>query len=82
MTSYQDINFKGIDLRVHYETTPYSPEVRYLPNGDPGYPAEGGDFDIYSVELEGVDILCLLSQDTIDSITTICCENDYGENTL
>lgn len=77
--TYQDINFRGVDIRVHYEATPYVPAVYYLSNGDPGYPAEGGDFDIYSVEVEGVNIWELLSEDTLDKIAQTCIDNykDY-----
>ena len=62
------VGFKGVDLYIKYEATPFVPEVRYLSNGDPGYPAEGGDFDIYSISVEGIEIIGLLSDETIKKI--------------
>lgn len=64
------VTYKDIELEIDYYATPYVPEVRYLPNGDPGYPAEGGDFDVEAVRLLGskVDIFELLSPETIHEI--------------
>lgn len=64
------VTYKNIELEIDYYSTPYVPEVRYLPNGDPGHPAEGGDFDVEAVRLLGskVDIFELLSPETIHEI--------------
>lgn len=34
-----------VDLTVSFALTSYSPAVMYLANGDPGYPAEGGEIE-------------------------------------
>ena len=65
-----EINFRGVDLEIEYEATPYRPAVYYLSNGDPGYPEEGGDFDIGAVYVGGVDIFELLTEDTLQLIAT------------
>ena len=70
MTGSGYVTYKGIELEIDYYSTPYVPERLYLSNGDPGYPAEGGDFDVEGVRLLGsdVDIFELLSEDTIHEI--------------
>ncbi len=35
----------GEDIRFTGHITRYYPAVYYLPNGDPGYPAEGGEIE-------------------------------------
>lgn len=64
-----------IEMEIGYEATPYRPEVRYLSNGDPGYPAEGGDFDIYEVRVGGVNIISLISKNDMDKIQEIAIRN-------
>lgn len=70
--SYAEFTYCGgnneHDLIVEYDSTPYVPERRYLSNGDPGYPAEGGDFDLTSIKLKGREIIQCLSEKTIISI--------------
>ena len=70
MTGTGYVTYKDIELKVDYYATPYVPARYYLDNGDPGYPAEGGDFDVEAVYLLGsrVDIYELLSEDTIHEI--------------
>jgi hypothetical protein len=40
-----DIVLNGHTLNAVGDATPYSPAVMYLRNGDPGYPAEGGEIE-------------------------------------
>lgn len=63
------INYKDVELRIEYETTPYRPAVYYLSNGDPGYPEEGGDFDVYEVLVGDQNIISLLSGADMEEIT-------------
>lgn len=42
MTHLHTIKFKERTYDVVWEAENYRPERRYLANGDPGYPAEGG----------------------------------------
>ncbi len=37
------------DVRVVGDISDYHPAVMYLSNGDPGYPAEGGEIEDYRV---------------------------------
>lgn len=58
-------------VTVEYEATEYVPARMYMNNGDPGHPAEGGEINICSVEvnLPGVtnfDLTEDLSQSVID----------------
>jgi hypothetical protein len=62
------IKFKGIDLDIYYETEDYIPEVRTLPNGDPGYPSEGGDFYVTGVFVKDVDITELVASYVLEEI--------------
>ena len=42
-TSSSNITYKGVDMYVEFNYSEYRPAVYYLSNGDPGYPAEGGE---------------------------------------
>ena len=66
--SYTSEVGKDHDLEIEFEATPYRPAVMYLSNGDPGYPEEGGDFDIYSIKKNGVELINKLSSKQIDRI--------------
>lgn len=53
-----EITLAGVTLRVTGTYTKAVPEVRYLRNGDPGYPAEPEDFEAEKVELlPGIDAM-------------------------
>ena len=39
-----------VDCRITFNYTPGHPEVRYLRNGDPGYPAEPAEVEFVSAE--------------------------------
>jgi len=82
MTGTGSVTYKGIELEIDYYATPYVPEVRYLSNGDPGYPQEGGDFDVEAVRLDGsdIDIIELLSTDTISGIAEAYCRQHADDN--
>lgn len=65
------INYRGMDMEVEYFSTPFSPEVRTMSNGDPGWPAEGGEFYVESVKVCGVDITELISEEELERIGEI-----------
>jgi hypothetical protein len=73
MTGTVNITFgeQDVEMQIEYEATPYRPAVWYLSNGDPGYPEEGGDFDVYGVIVNGEDIINSLSAEDLDKITEI-----------
>ena len=47
--TYHDGDEDGITIRVVGEISRSYPAVMYVPNGDPGYPAEGGDIVDYKI---------------------------------
>lgn len=69
--SHTYITYHGVALYVEYDYSDYVPEVRWLMNGDPGYPAEGGDFDITSVMIKDVQIFEMLTEDQLKEIEDI-----------
>ena len=75
MTGSVTITYCDIEMEIVYEATPFVPEVRYLSNGDPGYPAEGGDFDIYEVIVGGVNIISLINNEDMEKIQEIAIRN-------
>lgn len=74
------INYKEVEMVVEYEVTPYIPEVRYLSNGDPGYPAEGGEFNIIDIIVRDQSITTLLSDEQFTEIEQICINSLENEN--
>ena len=79
-SSSSNITYKGVDMYVEFDYSEYRPAVYYLSNGDPGYPAEGGEFEITSVQVgkEGIQIGELLSDDDYAEIEQIII-NNYEE---
>ena len=75
-----------VELEVKCTGTlnPYHPAVMYLPNGDPGYPEEGGDLVDFTVELFGEDITEKLTPIQLENLKNEFCENesdgDYEED--
>lgn len=49
VTSFQ---FGDQTLRVTFDYSPGTPDVMYLPNGDPGYPGDPEEFEVTKIELE------------------------------
>lgn len=39
-------------LRATFDYSPGTPDVMYLPNGDPGYPGDPEEFEVTAIELE------------------------------
>lgn len=60
------VTYRNLELEIEFEATPYTPARMYLSNGDPGYPEEGGDFEIHKVSIQGVDITDLFDGDFED----------------
>lgn len=47
----EDDEYEYVDLEVSATISDYYPAVRYLRNGDPGYPAEGGEVEDLTVTM-------------------------------
>ena len=68
-TQVGSLKYLGVDLDITYNYSPYSSGVMWESNGEIGYPDEGGELYILSVEVGGVDIYNILTEDIIDSIS-------------
>jgi len=68
------IIFCGIELTVSGTYTPEEPQVRYYDDMS-GYPGASSEFDINSVQINGVEINDILSEDQFDEIAEICIQN-------
>ena len=77
-TSSSNITYKGVDMYVEFNYSEYRPAVYYLSNGDPGYPAEGGEFEITSIQVGGIEIGTLIDDDACAEIEQIII-NNYEE---
>ena len=44
------------EVEVKYQYSPGTPDVMYLPNGDPGYPGDPAELEILDVTLDGIRI--------------------------
>ena len=72
------------EAEIEYTYTPGTPDVMYMPNGDPGYPGDPPEFEITSLKVFGVEIPThMLSDQALDMIYDDVCaweaENVYGE---
>lgn len=75
----------GITIRVVGNISDYVPAVYHLPNGDPGYPAEGGEIEDYKIfgtngkEIEDPDgdILDSVMDDVLESISEDAAADQY-----
>jgi hypothetical protein len=69
-----DVTYAGIDFTVIGSYATYKPATMYQKNGDPGEPAEGGNFEDYSVYLGDNDLTDLLSDDVLQYIMELADE--------
>ena len=46
---------RGVEFEVEYCYSPFRPGCYYMNNGDPGYPDEPADVEIFSVSHKGTD---------------------------
>ncbi len=52
---WTDENDIDMELEVSGDFVPGCPEVRYLKNGDPGYPAEPSEVDVHNISQHFAD---------------------------
>lgn len=62
-----DVNIYDVTLTVSGDYEPEEPRELYDSNME-GYPGAGAEFDLQSVEVEGVNIIDLLSSNVIELI--------------
>jgi hypothetical protein len=65
---------------VDYKITPGRDAVMYLPNGDPGYPAEPPEIEIISVKWGDIEVLQALSEDDLEIIEDFIADNHDEED--
>jgi hypothetical protein len=65
-----DLGILGeIEVEVEYSYSPGTPDVRYLPNGDPGYPGDPAELEILKVTYDGENITFLFDgNDTFETL--------------
>jgi hypothetical protein len=56
------------------------PGRNYMPNGDPGYPDEPAELDVFSVKVDGIDVGSQLTESQADHIEQQA--HDYIEETV
>lgn len=69
-----DVNIYDVTLTVSGDYEPEEPRELYDNNME-GYPGAGAEFDLQSVEVEGVNIIDLLSNNVIELIKEQVIEN-------
>jgi hypothetical protein len=69
-----DVNIYDVTLTVSGDYEPEEPRELYDDNME-GYPGSGAEFDIQSIELEGINIIDLLSDIVIELIREKVIEN-------
>lgn len=81
MATHQTEIDHEMQLSVDFNYTPATPDVFYLPNGDPGYPGEPAELEVTAVWLvsaDGKQRLPITKLLTSDQITLI--EEDIMEH--
>ena len=71
-----------LEVDVTGEYTPSTPDVHYLPNGDPGYPGDASEFDVTKAEWtyeHKFDLKDMLDAEALEAIQEKA-DEVYGEN--
>lgn len=66
------VNCRNVDLVITGNYEPEEKEIWAYRNGDPGLPGSPAMFEVCKVEINGWDIIELLSGDIIDEIEQEC----------
>ncbi|GEM_PF-3995803 len=70
---YPSDNYEVIECEVEFEISTYVPEKAYLSNGDPGYPAEGGEVEHLEVfDMDGKNITAEVPSKWLEKFTEMC----------
>jgi len=79
---YATVTRDDVEFEIEFSYTPGTPDVWYLPNGDPGYPGDPAELEIISITLWGVELIKAIPDDTLEKISTYLEENidDYIED--
>ena len=70
-----ELDEEEFEVEVEYDYTPGSPDVMYLPNGDPGYPGDEEEAEITAVTTwRGKEVLELLSDGQVQDLEEMAIE--------
>lgn len=70
------IDGNEVELRVGYVYYAGRPQVNYLRNGDPGYPAEPDEVEIvHAIDATGTDRLAALTESQVEALTEAAFEH-------
>ena len=78
---YATLPWDDVEFEVEFSYIPGTPDVLYLPNGDPGYPGDPAELELISVQLWGVELIKSIPEDMQDKFEMYLAENieDYIE---
>ena len=63
---YATVPQDDVEFNIEFSYSPGTPDVWYLPNGDPGYPGDPAEIDIISIELWGVELIKGIDEDALE----------------
>lgn len=58
----------SVDLEVEVKYTPGSPDVYYLPNGDPGYPGDSAEIEVVKVFCNGEELKGAIAEQIMEKL--------------
>ena len=67
-TSLFDLRTADVDAEVSFTYSAGRPGRNYMPNGDPGYPDDPAELEVFSVMVDGVDVGAELTESQADHI--------------
>lgn len=68
------------DVEVEYSYSPATPDVWYLPNGDPGYPGDPEEAEVLSIKSNGrVLDENEIDEEVFEALVERCCEAGRDE---
>ncbi len=66
------------EVEVHFTYSPGTPDVMYMPNGDPGYPGDPAEYEVQKVTYQNFDITNWFDiAETLNNSVRFC--EDVGE---
>lgn len=72
-----ELDGEEVEVTVEYNYTPGTPDVRYLSNGDPGYPGDPDEAEVTRVYRLGdktkTDLRPKLTEETLESLCEEAC---------
>ena len=70
------VDYEGIRFEVSGEYIPLVKGRKYMSNGDPGYPDEGGYIENLDISLGGNSLMEVLKESAIEDIEALAMEEE------